>query len=592
MYIHGYVFITKITGENITAPSNIDVYGKIGTQTVSSTKTNATGYYVLEINVTAYEGQTVELYVEDIGPLTSKTVTSGQVQQNLTVIDTEPPTAPTNLVHTSAANDTTPSFNWTASIDNLAIEGYYVNISDVYPTTWIDNVTAWECPIGLEDGNYTIYVWARDLAGNNGTAASLEFTIETIKPIADFYAEPTSGNEPLTVQFYDNSVNFQTITSWFWDFGDGTNSTEQNPVHTYTQDGIYTVTLNVTGTDLAGNPAKANETKIDYITVLDTKPLADFYAEPTSGPAPLTVSFYDNSTSYDEIVAWEWDFGDGGTSTEPNPTHTYTEAGTYTVRLTVTDKDGSTASLTRENYITVMEITAPIINIIGPTSDNPVYTQSGKTIQITVKYTEQNPLNLTIRINTIEETFTDIPSGTDVTRTFNLEIPATAPEGKYSLNVTLYNIYNLSSTDTEENAVVIDNTAPTITDVAQLPAENVQPTDDVKVNVTITDNLSPIKNATLLYSTDNGTTWTEIPMTRLTGNIYTATIPKQDYCTHVIYKIEAYDEAANKQVEDNAGQYYAYHVVPEFHIAAILMLMSITTIMAAALRKTKFKNKS
>jgi len=265
--------------------------------------------------------------------------------------------------------------------------------------------------------------------------------------------------------------------------------------------------------------------------------------------------------------------------------------GLYIVSLTAEDLAGNVATETW-NFTASAEITPPTIEIISPTTENPIYTQSGRTIQITVKYTEQNPLNLTIRINMILKTFTDIPSGTDVTQTFNLEIPATASEGKYSLNVTLYNIYDLSSTDTEENAVIIDNTSPTITDVAQLPAENVQPTDDVKVNVTITDNLSPIKNATLLYSTDNGTTWNEIPMTRLTGNIYTATIPKQGYCTHVTYKIEAYDEADNKQVEDNAGQYYVYHVVPEFHIAAILMLMLITTLMAAALRKAAFKNKS
>jgi len=410
-------------------------------------------------------------------------------------------------------------------------------------------------------------------------------------PAADFYANVTSGDEPLTVQFYDNSTNFLEKTSWFWDFGDGTNSTEQNPVHTYTQDGVYTVKLNVTGTDLDGNPAEASTTKASYITVLDTEPIADFTATPTSGSKPLTVAFYDNSTSNDGIVAWEWDFGDGDTSNDQNPTHTYTEAGTYTVKLTVTEEDGDTNTCIKENYVTV--ITAPTITIISPTTENPIYTQSGKIIQVTVKYTEQNPQNLTIRINTIlEETFTDIPSGTDVTQTFNLEIPATASEAKYSLSVTLYNIYDLSSTDTEENAVVIDNTKPTITDVAQLPAENVQPTDDVKVNATITDNLSPIKNATLLYSTDNGTTWTEIPMIRLTGNIYTATIPKQGYCTHVTYKIEAYDEADNKQVQDNAGQYYVYHVIPEFHITAIMMLMLITTLIAAALRKAEFKNKS
>lgn len=65
---------------------------------------------------------------------------------------------------------------------------------------------------------------------------------------ADFTASPTTGNVPLTVQFTDTSAG--SITSWLWDFGDNSGtSSSQNPTHTYTQSGDFTVSLEVKGTD-------------------------------------------------------------------------------------------------------------------------------------------------------------------------------------------------------------------------------------------------------------------------------------------------------------------------------------------------------
>ena len=65
-----------------------------------------------------------------------------------------------------------------------------------------------------------------------------------IAPIADFAANPMSGNLPLPVAFTDMSIG--NPTTWSWDFGDGSTSTQQNPSHTYTVAGIYTVSLTVT----------------------------------------------------------------------------------------------------------------------------------------------------------------------------------------------------------------------------------------------------------------------------------------------------------------------------------------------------------
>ena len=79
-------------------------------------------------------------------------------------------------------------------------------------------------------------------------------------------------------------------------------------------------------------------------------PTAAFSASPTSGAAPLAVSFTDQSTG--APTSWSWTFGDGGTSTSQNPSHTYTTAGTYTVSLTASNANGSN-TLTRTGLITV-----------------------------------------------------------------------------------------------------------------------------------------------------------------------------------------------------------------------------------------------
>ena len=81
-------------------------------------------------------------------------------------------------------------------------------------------------------------------------------------------------------------------------------------------------------------------------------PTADFSASSTSGTAPMTASFADQSTA---ATSWKWDFGDGTTSTLQNPTHTYSLAGTYDVTLTVRNYTG-TDTRTRTGYI---EVTAP-----------------------------------------------------------------------------------------------------------------------------------------------------------------------------------------------------------------------------------------
>ncbi|MCP3915698.1 MAG: PKD domain-containing protein [bacterium] len=139
---------------------------------------------------------------------------------------------------------------------------------------------------------------------------------------ADFVANPTAGVAPLAVAFTDQSSG--TITSWSWNFGDGFTSSAQNPTHLYATCGTYNVSLTVSGP--AGSDTRV---RAGYVQV---SPGAAFAAAPTTGTAPLAVTFTDQSSGMP--TGWLWSFGDGATSNAQNPTHTYASCGRYTVTLT------------------------------------------------------------------------------------------------------------------------------------------------------------------------------------------------------------------------------------------------------------------
>ncbi len=138
--------------------------------------------------------------------------------------------------------------------------------------------------------NNAINVEAIVNLGNASLAPEL-FTDSPSYPEASFSTNAGSSNSPLTVQFYDTSKN---AIKWNWVFGDGGTSTQQNPVHTYSKAGTYTVTLtagNVYGTSLI-----TNTVLVKSLTVLVTLlPEASFRTNVSSGNAPLTVQFNDTS---------------------------------------------------------------------------------------------------------------------------------------------------------------------------------------------------------------------------------------------------------------------------------------------------------
>jgi len=190
-------------------------------------------------------------------------------------------------------------------------------------------------------------------------------------PTANFSTDVTAGCLPLDVNFTDQSTG--TVTSWLWNFGDGNTATAQNPMHTYSVAGTYTVTLTVSGADGSDDIIQTD------LIYADGAPAVGFTASVTSGLAPLSVDFSDTSSGY--VTSWSWFLGDGNSSTDQNPSHTYFLPGTYFVQLTVDGPCGSDVEM-KLGYIEVYgpvtaDFTADVTTGCSPLTVNFTDTSAG-----------------------------------------------------------------------------------------------------------------------------------------------------------------------------------------------------------------------
>jgi hypothetical protein len=143
---------------------------------------------------------------------------------------------------------------------------------------------------------------------------------------------------------------------------DISNPANPTPVDSYDTDGIAHE-LYIIGNYIYLADGSAGLKIIEFTpTTIPTMPVAAFSADITSGTAPLTVQFTDQSTG--PPTQWIWYFGDGETSTEQNPSHTYTKAGSFTVSLVVTNAAG-TDTETKTGFINVAAAAVPALSPWG-----------------------------------------------------------------------------------------------------------------------------------------------------------------------------------------------------------------------------------
>lgn len=181
-------------------------------------------------------------------------------------------------------------------------------------------------------------------------------------PTVSIQASTTSGTAPLTVNFVATATNASGNVTWAWDFGDGASDTQQNPAHTFQQQGTFVVTAK--GTDATNHFGTAT---ITINVGARTAPSVTASADHTSGLAPLTVNFTSTVSGGTAPIQITWDFGDGETAAEANPSHVFQAAGSFSAKVTAKDATGAAASATV--VIQVGSATSPVVAITAnPTS--------------------------------------------------------------------------------------------------------------------------------------------------------------------------------------------------------------------------------
>ncbi len=190
-------------------------------------------------------------------------------------------------------------------------------------------------------GVYTIKLTVSNASGSNIKTGSIT-VFEDPKP--QISADKRTGCAPLQVQFTDKTDpgSGSKITSWLWDFGNGTQSSEQNPRVKYNAQGAFSVVLKVTNDK--GCTKVITEDK--YINVSPGVTLNFTNTQAAVCLPPFAISFINNSTGSGSMSS-RWEFGDGGTSSEASPTHTYQASGKYTVSLIGIDNAGCSDTLIR-----------------------------------------------------------------------------------------------------------------------------------------------------------------------------------------------------------------------------------------------------
>ena len=177
---------------------------------------------------------------------------------------------------------------------------------------------------------------------------------EAIFSVAPSY----SCNEPTFFQF--NALS-PTASQWYWTFSNGDSATIKNPVFIwhnpdsiYSSRGLFLDTVFLTVTNPSG--CTAQSMRVDTIW----RPNARFMPDKQHGCAPLTVMFADSSFSNENIVEWNWNYGDGSpaviNTTDATVTHTFTSPGEYNVRLIIRNSRGCIDT----SYNILIEVGEPV----------------------------------------------------------------------------------------------------------------------------------------------------------------------------------------------------------------------------------------
>ncbi len=282
-----------------------------------------TGKYTITLSVTDEEGNEAETELEievkasDTTPVAIISTTPTKQSDSDTFIEGEVPL--------------TVSFNASQSTDNdNNIVDYEWDFESDGTTDQVGEATQFTYN---QTGSFNATLKVIDAEGNEDTE-TITIVVKQQGIQANISASPTQGTVPLTVDFDASGSTYPSgqISSYEWDFGDGspTRIDAAQVSYRYTQIGTFTATVTAIGND------NTRSTSEITISIRPVALKACYTPTRTDGDAPVTIIF-DPRCSTGTISKYSWDFGDGQTSRERKPTHTFITPGTYTVSLEVSD---------------------------------------------------------------------------------------------------------------------------------------------------------------------------------------------------------------------------------------------------------------
>ena len=363
---------------------------------VTFTAANGTAPYIFTYNIDGGASQTVTTTVANSVTVAVPTTTAGTFTYNLlsvqegstnaclqnqtgnTVVIVNPlPTATIGGSTAVCLNTPSPNITFTGA-SGTAPYTFTYNINggaNQTVTTTAGNAVTVAAPTNAA-GTFTY-----NLISVTDASSSICSQAQTGNAVVIIHPLPTPGFsftipscETRLISFTDNSVpNVGTLTNWSWNFGDpgsGINnvSSLQNPVHTFSTAGNYTVSLIVTTTNGCSNVL------FSRIVTINDRPLAG-YIIPEVCLSDTYAQFLDTSSiNNGSITAWAWNFGDinstvsnPNTSTLQNPTHSFTAVGSYIVQLIATSNNGCIDTVT---HTLIVNGSFPVSNftVNNPTS--------------------------------------------------------------------------------------------------------------------------------------------------------------------------------------------------------------------------------
>lgn len=325
-YVDGVLIGTDPT---VTTAENFNGYWRVGGDNLNGWSNQPSSAY--------FKGDVDEVAVYD-SPLTPNQVAW---HWSLSGLGGPPPNVLPNAAFTSTPGVRTASFNAAGSTDeDGTITSYEWNFGDGQTGTGV--APSHNYAVG---GTYAVTLKVTDNLGGQKSISQDVVVADpppNQAPTAAFTA--VGGERTATFNAVGSTDSDGTIASYEWEFGDGQTGTGINPTHPYAVGGTYNVKLKVTD-----NQGAINElTKSVVVTdpPPNQAPVAAFDA--AGGELTASLNAAGSSDADGTIASYAWDFGDGQIGTGVNATHPYAAAGTYTVKLTVTDDDGAATELSKQ----------------------------------------------------------------------------------------------------------------------------------------------------------------------------------------------------------------------------------------------------